>query len=75
MSDIGISVSDGTVMNAIRELGSAAAVLILAIYVIVWQGKIISENTRALTELSTLIRILTGNNKTQGAQNGQANNY
>jgi hypothetical protein len=50
--------ADPSIALLLREFGSAGAVVLLAIYVIGFQGKIIRENTAALTQLATLINTL-----------------
>jgi hypothetical protein len=47
-------------LTVLRELGSAGAVAGLAIYVIVYQGNIIRENTGVLRELVVLIKQIHG---------------
>lgn len=47
-------------MAIVRELGPAGAVTALAIYVIVYQGNIIRENTGVLRELVVLIKQIHG---------------
>lgn len=45
-------------LDVAREFGAAGAVVVLAIWVIRWQGRIISKNTSVLERLSVLIGIL-----------------
>lgn len=45
-------------LDVAREFGAAGAVVVLAIWVIHWQGRIISKNTTVLERLSVLIGIL-----------------
>lgn len=45
-------------VQAAREFGAAGAVVALAIYVIGFQGRIITKNTEVLQKLSVLIGVL-----------------
>lgn len=46
------------VLSLAREFGPAGAVVALAIYVIGFQGRIITKNTEVLQRLSILISVL-----------------